>query len=294
MVLFFSFEAMSCDVCGAAVGPGTMGLLPNNQYHFVGIRNRFSKYHSFHKLVLSNDHLRSSQHFFQSSIEGRWQAFNDLDFYGTIPYVYNWQNFNGTTIQEQGIGDLSLQSNYRIINKKDSILGHQLRIGIGVKLPTGNYSRTALKTSNLFPGTGSVDGIFSSAYVFSKATWGILQENTFILKSTNLVKYKYGNSFSTMSAVFLKRKKGENTVFIPHLGINYLWSGTDQIDGINISQQSNGGHLISLEAGIRIMYQKWMLSARYNQSILQRLSDGLVENRIGNTALTITYLIQKK
>lgn len=293
VVILLSFEVFSCDVCGGTIPPGTQGLLPGNQFHFVGIRSYYSQYASYRSVFQSNQVLESSEHFLRFSILGRWQVSRRFDITTEIPIAYNWQHFNGSKNDNGGLADVSLRVNYLFVNKKDSSSSHQLRGGLGAKFPTGAYSNEALETSNLFPGTGSYDGIIGTNYIFLKDKWGWVQENQFVLKTANSAGYKYGHSFSSKLNVFLNRTV-KQTKILPFVGIDYRWNQTDQIDGIDVSYRFNSGRVLAAEAGINIITNKWMLGARYSHPILQQLSNGDVVNKIGGVELSVNFLIQKK
>lgn len=293
-LLMGSFSVFSCDVCGISVSPGMQGLLPNNRYHFFGIRANYNSFQSSRPILLSDDFLTSKEHFFRSTLFGRWQISERFDLNAAIPFVYNEQHINGHINRHQGIGDIRITTNFLAINKTDSTSNHLFRVGAGAKLPTGNYSRDAWQTSNLYTGTGSYDFVLSSNYTLNKQKWGIIQDNQFWINTENKAGYRYGNSLNSRLLFQWKPTTKGKLKINPFAGAGYQWSMTDRIDGIHVSQQFNGGHLVTIEGGLQFMSNNWMTIIRYAHPVVQQLSNGDVRAIIGNAEIGISYLIQKK
>lgn len=294
IAVMLSFHGMSCDVCGASAGIGSQGLLPSNQFHFIGMHSTYRQFKSVQDVLFSDEDRISREHFFRTNISGRWQFADRWAFLGVIPYVYNWQQQVDSTSIMHGLGDLNLHLSYLLFDRSDSVSSHQLRVDGGLKLPTGNYSSVALETSNLFPGTGSVDGMVRVNYQFKRQKWGIIGEGAFGLQGTNSTGYRFGNSLLSSGSVFaIKKTKGSGQL-MPFLGANYQWIGTDAINTVPISPKFNSGHLFSAEIGVQFIHSNWMFHTRFSHPLYQHLSNGNVHTVIGNAEVGIRYLILKK
>ena len=294
IAVVLSFHGMSCDVCGASSGMGAQGLLPGNQFHFFSLQTTYRQTRSFQDVLFSDEDRISREHFVRTNISGRWQISERWAFLGVVSYNYNWQQHVDSTRTMHGIGDINLHASYLLINRSDSTSSHQFRVDGGVKLPTGAYSRVALETSNLFPGSGSIDGIFRVNYQFKRQKWGMIGEGAFGLQGVNSAGYRFGNSVLSSGSIFGIKKIRKSGQLMPFLGISYQWVGTDEINDIPVSPKFNSGHLVSGEAGVQFIQSNWMFHLRFSQPVYQHLSNGNVKTVIGNAEIGIRYLIQKK
>lgn len=292
--VLISFGAFSCDVCGGVSAPGTQGLLSSNKFHFIGIKSSYNQFRSIHGAHFIQDQT-STEHFFRSSLVGKWQLADRLNIQLELPYTYNLQENPSGTRSEYGIGDINLVSNYLLVNQKtaEGMTKHALRIGAGLKMPTGRYANDVWSTSNLHPGTGAIDAIITTNYVYRKTRVGILQENSLILKGKNKYEYRYGSAFFTRSAIFYNRPISETTILLPSAGLNYLYTATDRIQGSEVSQLFNSGHLLNAELSINLLTTQWMFNLKGSFPVFQYLGNGFVSSK-GNLELSILYLIQKK
>ena len=292
ILVLISFESFSCDVCGGVVSPGTQGLLPTKQFHFIGTRFRYDHFTS--NTNYSGVSRSSTEHFLRASLYGRWQFASKFDLQAEVPFAYNLQEEEDSTRSHTGLGDISVVCNYELINNKNEAkeTSHILRSGVGMKLPTGYYSKDAWETNNLFPGTGSFDLVLSTNYVFTKKKLGLLNEFSFLFPTENKAGYKRGESLIARMNGFYKIQLS-NWQFLPALGASYIFSNTDKIYNIPVTQTFNNGQSINSELSLNLISNKWMLNAKYSYPIYQNINDGEVESK-GTAQLGIYYLFQKK
>lgn len=295
IVALMSLQSFACDVCGGIVAPGTMGLLPDNQYHFFGFKTNYSTYSSFHTDHFTQENRSSEEQFFSWTAIGRWQFSKRFGLQAELPIVWNSQSYSDGEQQSQsGLGDLRLRSNILCINRKnaDKNTALILRSNIGVKLPTGPYSRDAWETNNLYPGSGSIDFLAGTNFTFRKKKIGILQENSFVYTTQNKVGYKYGHAFLGRLSGFYRHTINASYL-IPSAGLNYQFTGTDRIQDIDVAQLFNSGHLLNAEIGLNFIHKKWMLNTKVAYPLYQSIGNDEVKSK-GSVELGIFYLIQKK
>lgn len=288
LLVLISYNGYSCDVCGGIMPAGNQDLIPGNQFHFVGLRASISSFNSYH------DDRESFEQFSRSSIVGRFQLNERVDLQMDLPFHYKVQTENNERSSMQGIGDMVVQCNYLWINRADEKERSSIsfRSGIGVKLPTGKFSKNAWETNNLYPGSGSFDYSVQSNFIYMKRKLGVRHEFTGSYKTSNSAGYRYGHSVNTrLEGLYIVQF--DNSRLIPACGIGYFYSGKDRIDNIPVTGSFNYGHSINGELGLNYLINNWMLSVKYSLPIYQKIDNGNVMNK-GIGELSIIYLIQKK
>lgn len=286
-------NAHACDVCGCVSGLSTQGFLPNERFHFVGIVSNYNEFQSQRNILFSDEIEYSTEAFYKSSLTGRWQISDRIAIIGSIPFVYNQQIRDNQTTTETGIGDVSIFVNTLIVNKQDDSNAQYLRVGVGSKVPTGRYSSVALETSNLFPGSGAFDILFSTNYMYRKMKWGMIQENQVRIPTENKVGYKYGTTVNANFYGFYAHKTNNTVELMPFLGAGIQWKDVDKINRIPVAQQFNGGVIATTDIGLQAVLPSWMIHLKYGHPVFQQLSNNDVKMTVGNLELGIRYLIKK-
>lgn len=290
-----SLNVLSCDVCGGATSTLTQGLLPTNQFHFVGIRYGYRQFQRTHPVLLSSKEEISVNNFHSWNLMGRWQFHNRVGVEAVLPIVNNTETFLGEQIDRSGLGDASLRFNVTAIEQQDSLNQYVLRCFTGAKFPTGRFSREASTTTNLFQGTGSYDFTLGTQFLWSNEKWGLLNDVSYTFKTTNSVGFKFGNSISAALSAFWKLNRTKQWRFLPSIGAVFQSAGRDQIDGITLSSKENNNGLILLgEIGLKITNNQWMFGVGYQQPMMQNLASGRLKNTIGNLQIDILFLIKRK
>lgn len=290
-----SFGAWSCDVCGGVATVGTQGLLPGNGYHFLGLSTSYSGFLSRHDDHFNETTAYTKEYFFAGTLQARWQFSQRFNAMFELPFKQNIQVEEGTQYSQTGLGDIKLWVNHLAvkINQESDERFISFQYGLGVKLPTGNYSRDAWESSNLYPGSGAWDGFLTSRFVFRKKKLGWTQENSFTLKGTNPATYKFGNILLVRASGFYQHKMKQNRNLIPLIGASYSYTGTDQISGIDVDYLFNSGQTVNAEVGLNVITPKWMFMSQFSYPMYQNIGDGDVSSR-GTLTLGIYYLMQKK
>lgn len=294
LVVLMSFGVFACDICGGISSPSSDGLLFGNQYHFIGFRANYSHFRSYHRSSFSEDVTVSAEHFIQTGIVGQWQFAKRFNAQLNVPYRTNLQYIENDEQLQHGIGDLTLHINWMILEKKnESRTSNFLTVGAGVKTPTGNYSKEPWSTSNLSPGTGSWDPQFNLNYRLLKKRFNLQIENSFNLKTANKYGYRYGNAISSRANAFYSFTTKNNAKMLPLIGVAYLYTNTDRIDGYLVSESFNSGHVFNIEIGVNYLINNWMLNTKWAQPIVQTIANGDVVLS-GMLEFGVHYLIQKK
>ena len=149
LLITISFNSFACPICGCGGGNLYFGLLPNFKNRFIGVRYHYAAYHT----QLANDPTQfSTNHYNSTEIWGGFNIGSKFKVLGFIPYYANKQVDDDGTTYKNGLGDITLMAQYKILDivknaAGNKVLQQQLWIGGGVKLPTGSFNVNVKDTS---------------------------------------------------------------------------------------------------------------------------------------------------
>ena len=270
-ILLLAYNANACSICGCGGGNLYLGMYPKFDSKFIGVRYNFSDY----KTVLKNDPSQYSSNTYQSyelwsgfNLSKKWQIFT------FIPYQYNKQVSDDGTADNKGIGDISILTNYQLINKHHIVndkkmLSHQLWIGGGVKLNTGNFSvnprelDVTLADVNAQLGSGSTDFIINTRDLYQVENWGIASNLNYKINTQNKFGYQFGNKL-TLNTITFYNFNNKNTDITPNFGLQIENNEGNKLEGhlINLTEgidngtYRTGGHSVNLLGGIEVGVKK--------------------------------------
>lgn len=290
LILIFQSDLLGCNTCGCGVANYHYGILPQFQMNFIGLRYRYRSYNS----ELETGHLAPySQETFQSTeLWARFYPMKRLQAFVFIPYNFNERIEGEKMTTLRGLGDIVLSANYNILNTYDSTssgLSHNLLVGAGLKLPTGQFRKIEdglTVNQNFQLGTGSVDVLLSAIYTLRYKSVGINAEFTYNYNTTNRDEYRFGNTTRTAVNAFFVPKTGAITL-MPNAGVSVETFGDNrQYDQMFAD---SGGHALLYNAGVEAYYQSIAVGVTYTSPGKQELFNGKVtaEDRV---AIHVTYM----
>lgn len=290
MVAFFlcmsaGFTASACDLCGCATSGGIPGVLPGYRNHFAGIAYQYQSFESTHPTYAGETGSLQSQDGFHSfTAWGRWYPTKKLQVLLSLPYHYNYVKEAGHTTIMQGLGDMRILADYRLIDTEDSNNNgwrHMVFAGGGIKLPTGKRGMTSkegIVLSNMQPGTGSWDFLLHGNYTLRYNKAGINIDLLYQLNTVNKFDYRYGNRWNGSLNLFLLQETGKLT-WQPQLGVRYLHSDTDKSSyRYSIKNPYSGGYQAYLMAGTGIYFKDLAFSISYGIPAIEHYAGGLVKS----------------
>lgn len=286
-----------CDACGCSNNGGSLGMGAILDIQFVGLRYLYQKYESKTGIFDNSPTVD--------------EAFNTLQLWSRIPLISNvlevqlfvpWHEHNRQyTTKElhiRGIGDISLLANYTLWEKRtagydratDKIDSgyHLLKVGAGVKLPTGKYNETIDNTLNpsFQLGTGSTDFIGNLQYLFKRNSWGLSNVVTYYAKGSNANKYRFGNQFNFNSTFFYVFKDNTKNVLVPSLSVSGEFYQENKVFGIPVKNTS--GQALFTTIGAEYTAKRLTLGVLAMYPIAQNLAQGFVEVK-HRTSVYINY-----
>lgn len=286
LFLFISIPSKACDLCGCGAGNYYLGVMPQFQKSFVGLRYRHSVYDSH--LGGNSDYsslFKTQERFYTAEIWARFYPTPKLQLLAFLPYQWNFQDENNQTKSISGMADASLLAQYEILNTtKDTIsqkFEHSFFVGGGIKLPTGksNYnSEDALQVANanFQLGTGSTDFLLTSQYTIRHKKLGFTADLSYKINTENSENYRFGNRVSSNATLFYIKQIGKFG-FMPTLGAYYEHSKKDKRE--NKTVFDTGGNLVNAVLGTQIYTGRFMFGINYHTPLKQNLANNQIKSK---------------
>jgi hypothetical protein len=256
-------SSFACDICGCSSGSYFIGPYPHLQKKYIGIRYSFRTFFS----RMADDPTAFSKDLYQTaeliggfSIGKRWQLM------AFVPYNINRQQMEHHPHEEQGVGDITLLTNYQLLNKKKN----QLWIGGGLKLPTGNFNpglvNHPVPSANVQPGTGSLDVIINATHVLQWAKLSLHTNMNYKLNGT-AKEFQFGNRLN--ASTFVSHMVGN--IISPYAGIQYEQVAANKYQEDVI--EDTGGQALLGTAGINMQFGKINIGGNMQLPVAQNFSN---------------------
>jgi len=279
LFVWFSISTHACDICGCAAGGSYFGILPRFQKNFVSIRFQFK---SFSSMPHETSQDLGHDYFQTTELWGKYVPHPRVQIFAFIPYHNFKRQETGKETLIHGVGDISIISNFMIINTGDSIRKkwkQALQIGGGVKIPSGKHEivqNNHMVNQNLQPGTGTFDFPLNLLYTLRKKQIGINTELNYTINSVNNQHFRFGNRLNTSMRVFYWRKY-KSISFIPQLGATYEKSETNM--SFKKSIEFSGGTGTYALAGFDLYIKNFAFGASIKKPMVENISNGLVKSK---------------
>jgi hypothetical protein len=285
IIFLLPVSSEACNVCGGSSGNQYLGVLPQFYKHFVGLQYQHRDFTSEHpghakdgKSSFSNEYYNTYQ------LWGRYNAGKRLRLFAFVPYISNIKTENGNRTLHNGIGDITVLANIRLLGLKQqkSEWQHDLQAGGGVKLPTGTYNQTAIGSGNelpnMQPGTKSWDFVANANYTLRRRALGANVDVSYTIINPNINNYKFGNRFSSGLSGFYWWQM-QNITVLPQVGVRLDAAAGDYEDySKKIRNDMNGGEQLYATVGMQAYYKRSGLQFMFYKPLSQQYADGLVKN----------------
>ncbi len=283
----YSFEP-ECDLCGCSTSSGSFGFGSLKNSNFVGLRYIYQNFKS--KDGIFSNSPSSEESFNTYQLWARVPVTKNFYLSSIVPYQDLYRKFEDRTEHINGLGDMNVVGWYQFTfykkQKEGEVMfsterepsGHRLQIGIGAKLPTGEFEETLTDRVNpgFQVGTGSFDGIFALNYGYSGKRIGVNNTITYYLKSENKNDYRFGDQFSYASNLYYSIPK-TTYIVMPFVGV----SGDEyqSIEQFGEEVPETDGNILSGSLGSEVVFNRFTVGANYTFPIQQNLFGDNVKSK---------------
>ncbi len=287
MLLVFtmvSSATRACDICGCGAGSSYIGILPEFGKKVFGIRYRNNTLLTHLGAGGIRTYLTTEERYRTADIWSGWNMGKKFRVIAYIPVSFNDKTSQGATMRKNGLGDISLQGYYQLLNTKTTIssklLVQSLWIGGGVKLPSGNYEpadkNNSLQSANIFQlGTGSTDFSLNAMYDIRLHDVGINTALSYKINTANRHKYQYGNKLGANVQAYYKWRVKNKITIAPNAGLLYEHAATDR-EG-KYEAGISGGSILLAAAGMETVCKRLSFGANWQPPLSQHLAGGMVK-----------------
>jgi hypothetical protein len=286
LFLFISLPSKACDLCGCGAGGYYLGVMPQFQKNFVGVRYRNA---SFDSHLGGNGNYSSlfetQERFYTAEVWARFYPHPKLQLLAFLPYQWNFQDENNQTKSLSGMADASIIAQYEVWNTTTDTISqkfeHSFFVGTGVKLPTGksdfnDEDALQVANANFQLGTGSTDFLLTSQYTIRYKKAGFTADISYKINTENNQNYRFGNRVSTNATLFYVKQIGKFG-FMPTVGAYYENSQKDKRENKTIFD--TGGNLFNAVFGTQIYTGRFMFGINYHTPLKQNLANNQINSK---------------
>lgn len=281
LLLSSPLTLLACDICGCGVGSYYIGILPEYNKRFVGLRYQHKTLQT-HLGPQGNVTPLSTDETYQSAeLWGGWNFGKRFRALAFIPYNFNQRNSQANSGKKQGLGDIALMGYYNLFTQSNmlnsKLLVHSLWVGAGIKLPTGKYESSERlliqeNPNNFQLGTASTDFTLNAAYDIRLNDFGLNLNANYKINTENKYAYRYGNKLSTNALLYYKFRLFHQLTLAPNAGILYE-AATKDIEQGKYEMDVSGGYSTALVTGFELAVSKFSIGANYQNVIAQELAN---------------------
>jgi hypothetical protein len=271
--------ALGCEICGCANNNFQIGILPTFSKGFMGVRYSTSQFTS----TMRTDVTQYSHDYFKTAELWGGYNFNKLQVMAFLPYVLSRKESDDGTMISNGLGDLMVLVNYRILSnaslneKETTTIRNDIYVGGGIKLPTGvNRVDTENPEFNIGDfnsqaGTGSVDYLMNLTHNIMWNKSGVVTNAAYRINTANLQDYRFGNRVYINSAYYYTFTKSE-TKIKPNLGFNYQSNAINYFQGSEV--ENSNGYNFNGTVGLNVLRNKIGVNTMAFIPLAQNMYDG--------------------
>lgn len=271
----------ACDICGCGVGSYYIGILPEYNKRFIGIRYQHKTLQTHLGPLGERTPLSTDETYQSAEVWGGWNLGKKFRILAFVPYNFNKKVSQSLNGDKNGLGDIAVMGYYNLFNKSGSVgnnlLVQSLWLGAGVKAPTGKYEpseRLAVQESpnNFQLGTASTDFTFNIAYDIRLQDLGLNANVNYKVNTENKYEYRYGNKLTTNVLAYYKFRIAKTFTIAPNAGVLYETSAKD-VENNKYEVNVSGGYSLAAVVGAEVAFDKFSFGANYQNVSAQNLAN---------------------
>lgn len=279
VLVFFLLAAVStyaCDVCSC--GSANNSVFTNAIHgNFIGMsyNHMFFQYKEgvFDDSPLADDRINTV------TVTGQYQINDRILINAILPYRFNYRYTSSEDVSVSGLGDVSIYGMISVLNEASK---HVLKLGLGLKLPTGRFdlqSSQDNKTSSTQLGTGSLDVALPLQYAFNLNKFSFNLSAVYFVKNTNSEDFKYGNQSQVNTSVAYGVQVSNGLKLSPYVGVNYdQFKASERFD---IVDERTSGYMTNSNFGIQLETERLIMGVNSQLSLDQNLIEHEVMYKYG-------------
>ena len=287
MLLFvLSFGvAKACDICGCGVGSYYLGILPEYNKRFIGLRYQYKSLTTHLGPSGERSPLTTDESYQSTELWGGWNIGKRFRVLAFVPYNFNRRESQTGNGNKNGLGDIAVMGYFKLFENTNTVherlLVQSLWIGGGIKAPTGKYEpseRLAIQESpnNFQLGTASTDFTVNAAYDIRFNDLGLNTNVTYKMNTENTHAYRYGNKLTANALLYHKIRVANKFTVSPNVGVLYETAQKD-VESKKYSVDVSGGNAVSAILGVECAFKNLSIGGNFQKIGSQNLAGGRVK-----------------
>jgi hypothetical protein len=277
--------ANACDICG-------MGVSNNNPFLFPYLHKRYFGINYLHRSyqVTGDDGITSTERYNTWLLAAQFSLGKKIQVYASLPLQSNSKEDYFSKQWLNGLGDATLNLNYKLLDKTAGINRHTILIGAGAKLPTGKNAAaklTGLDEQNFQLGTGSMDYTVTGSYTFSRKEWTFGANASYKYNTQNDAGFRFGDIVTTAvtAAYTYNNKQFSLSPYIQMRNEVQMINADD-----HVLQIHTGGNVLYSTIGTDINFNKISWGIACQLAPVQHLAEDQVKvNPAFSTRISFTF-----
>jgi hypothetical protein len=277
-------QLQACDICGCGIAGNYMGILPQFNRNFGGIRYKDRSFlHQNTPLSISGNNQITEDHFRTAELWARIFPGKRWQYMFFAPISVHERVGTEYTERIHGIGDLALNAHYFLMNTGDSILNKTKitwLLGGGVQLPTGKYQQRS-RNMSMFPqafqiGRGAWAFSGQTIFMLRRKKWGMNTDLSYRYLLRNELDYQFGPQ--TIAALnFFHWAEVKETSLLTNIGLIHERFGFDKEHGFR--KAHTGGDATLMSAGMDIYLKRFVIGGHYFHPLVQNTPKAIPHNK---------------